>query len=162
MSKGMKTLFSVLVSLLVLLMMGGCATGKYVPRPNEELYGTWINEKSVNAFHIQKWIISSSGMKEYSNVSASLPVVEGEPAQIDRKWTDSEGNIWYRSVGTIKRDDGTILVGKTLLKLSKSATVLEAVNTIYDPNLGSVDYPTEINPKPPALQNYYIFYRAGE
>lgn len=149
-----------LFCLLVVLGLAGCVSAKYVPQPHEEFYGTWINEKSVNAFHIQKLIISPSGTKEYSNVSDSLPSVEVKPDQVDRKWTDSEGNTWYRKFGTIERDDGSILSYKALQKLSKSATVLEIVNTIYDANLGSVDYPTEISPKPPALQNYYIFYRA--
>ena len=44
----MKTRFFVAVMLIVfitLILAGRCATQKqaYIPKPNEELYGTWVN-----------------------------------------------------------------------------------------------------------------------
>jgi len=40
MKLGMRPL-GALVFALALILLGGCATGKYIPTPNEELYGTW-------------------------------------------------------------------------------------------------------------------------
>ena len=75
---------------------------------------------------------------------------------IDSKWTDSEGNIWYKVIGM-----GLGLYGgeksQELYKLSKSGTVMERAINIpvkeFDPTL----FPTRIEPK---SWTYRILFRA--
>jgi hypothetical protein len=50
--------FCALAILLSMNPLGVLAQGKYVAKPNEELYGTWINDKSINSYHVQKKITS--------------------------------------------------------------------------------------------------------
>ena len=150
----------VLLTLLVMLMFGGCATAKYVPKPNEEINGTWINEK----ISPQKNVNTPDGWKQYLPVSDSVPFYEGT-GEIISKWTDSEGNIWYKSLITITGGtgdgDATKIILAELDKLSKSATVWESVWTMptNEQELKTPIYPTTIDPKNP---NYGIYYRAGD
>src|SRR5208283_230530 len=89
-----------LFALLALSILGGCATGEYIPKPNEELYGTWINEQNGgNIFLPQGVVFTADGYKLYCSLSDSNPCEVGT-SWIDSKWTDSEGNIWYRTFGT--------------------------------------------------------------
>ena len=146
--------------LLALLLLGGCAPGK----PKEEIYGTWTNDTSTNTYvimngHIQKEVITPDGWKQYSKISDTDRLQEGA-AQIESKWTDSDGNIWYKRRITVTAgnlaDPGT--KDQELDKLSKSATVWESVFVLvgnWHPEL----YPPTIDPK---AANYRIYYRAGK
>ena len=121
-------LFSAIVVLLALILLGGCAPGK----PKEEIYGTWTNDTSTNTYvimsgHIQKEVITPDGWKQYSKILDTDRLQEGT-AQIESKWTDSDGNIWYKrriivTAGNLA-DAGT--KDQELDKLSKSATVWES------------------------------------
>ena len=147
------------LAMLALILLEGCAPSK----PKEEIYGTWTNDTSTNTYvimsgHIQKVVINPDGKwKEYSNISDSDYLQEGTRT-IDSKWTDSEGNIWYKIVMVVTdgklADPGT--TAQELDKLSKSATVWESVFAL----VGKVHpelYPTSIDPK---TSNYRIYYRA--
>jgi hypothetical protein len=144
----------VIIALLVLLMLGSCAPAKYVPKANEELYGTWINEKAAR----QKMVVTSDGWKQYLLLSDPTPVSAGTE-EIISKWKDSEGNVWYKTI--ILHTEGVVMGNHyTLLnKLSKSATVWESVWSYVDnQDLKNPTYPNNIDPQNP---NYGIYYRAG-
>ena len=150
-------LLSASIVCVALVLLGGTVWAQYVPKPNEELYGTWINDKTINAFHVQKRVHTADGdVKEYDDLSGSTLLAEG-PSRIDRKWTDSDGNIWYE---VYERLTGGVYAGndfQRLFKLSKSATVLEYVqNYGY---VGPNNYPTKIDP---GRGDYKIFYRAAQ
>jgi hypothetical protein len=142
--------------LLALLILGGCATAKYVPKPNEELYGNWTNEYTGNNDNIQKQVYSASGWKDYHLLADTVPVDQGT-FQIDSKWTDANGNIWYRSYCTQKTGPAAGFDSQMLSKLSKSATILEWVYKQSSP-YAPVSYPTQIDTK---SDTYHIFYRTG-
>ena len=143
------------IVLLASILLGGCASGKYVPTANEQLYGTWINEKSINQFHVQKAICTSDGWKEYYNISDTFPLNEGT-REIVSKWVDDNGNIWYKTFSTITFGKNTGLKGQELNKLSKSCTVWESV---VEPvgEFNSSSFPKKIDPN---NWTYNILYRA--
>ena len=139
--------------LLSVFLIESCAPRKYVPKTNEEINGTWINEKIAP----QKVVNSPSGWKEYSYASDAVPLDEGNGG-IDSKWTDSEGNIWYRTFSTVTSATYKGTKTQGLEKISKSGKVYESVFNIvaeFDPK----NYPTKIDPKD---SNYRIYYRAKE
>jgi hypothetical protein len=75
--------------------------------------------------------------------------------RIDDKWTDSDGNIWYKSFITIAKGSWKGYKFQDLQKISQFGTVQEIVFI----SVGELDpklYPTEIDPK---NDNYQIFYR---
>jgi hypothetical protein len=115
------------IVLLALVLLGGCG-----PNANEEVCGTWINDKvSGDVAHPQKFIETSVGYmrlgyKLYSGVSDSGPSEIGTE-KIDSKWTDSEGNIWYKTLGTVTAGQYKGTKFQCLYKISKSATVCEFV-----------------------------------
>jgi hypothetical protein len=139
-------------------MLGGCATGKYVAKPNEEIYGTWTNDqpppahsKTVNT---QKEVISADKNKLYYHISDESPMSEGTEV-ITSKWIDSDGNIWYKTLLAYTSGTANGIKYQVLYKLSKSATVLELEWSMvgdFDPS----QYPTKIDPKD---SEYRILYR---
>jgi hypothetical protein len=146
----------VLATLVALVLLGGCATGKYAPKANEELYGTWTNEDTANIDLIQRQVYSSGEWKDYHKLADSVPVDE-TTFQIDSKQTDATGNIWYRLSCTQKTGPAAGVDFRMLSKLSKSSTVLEYVFKMSSP-YGPISYPTQIDTK---SDTYHIFYRAG-
>ena len=145
----MLLLFALLV-LLSLILLGSCAPRKYVPKPNEEIYGTWTNEKIFP----QKVVNTADGWKQYNYIADSVPLIEGTGTP-DSKWTDSEGNIYYKGFDTVT--SGTYKGNKfqELDKLSKSGTVWESVSTMVR-EFEASNYPAKIDPKD---SSYRIYYR---
>jgi len=153
-------LFGASIVLLASIHVGGWAEEKYMPKEDEELYGTWTNEQGVkDYYHPPKSVVNTDGYKNFVNVSDSVPFEEGT-RQIDSKWIDSEGDIWYKTFGTVTTGVYKGYKYQALVKISKSRTVSEFVfRSIgfleFDPN----DYPTKIDPNDPT---YTIQYRAKE
>ena len=77
---------------VALVLLAGCGPGKYVPKANEEIYGTWINE----GIRYQKLVLSAGADKEYFNVADAEPDMQATE-QISTKWIDGDGNIWYKT-----------------------------------------------------------------
>ena len=144
----------ILVSLL-LLIAGGCITGKkaHVATDHEELYGTWVNKeydkRSINA----KWVLKPDGALEGYTTSNSKKIKETGEFIITDKWTDSEGNIWYKymkntlEIGAIKNPHTYYF----LLKIHKDLDIAEEL-------WSSIDYPTEFDPDN-VRHNYLVYYR---
>jgi hypothetical protein len=143
------------------------AQDKYVPKANEELYGTWTNE-NASTMQPQKSINFPGGYKAYEKITDTSPFEEGTE-QIAEKWTDSEGNVWYKIINVITL--GIVPSGpykgydykgwkiQCLQKVSNSGTVREwtwVQVPAFDPSL----YPTKIDPTD--SQHYAIVYRAKE
>ena len=143
----------VLAVLVVLFTASGYAqTTDYIPKANEELYGTWTNE----SMSPQKTVNFAGGCKDFDLLSDSVSF-GGGTEQIASKWKDSEGNIWYKTLD--KGTAGGAYAGykwQALQKFSKLGTVREfEVKVVgeFDPN----SYPTKIDPKD---SSYKIYYRA--
>jgi hypothetical protein len=135
---------------LVLILLGGCAPGKYIPKPNEELYGTWINEKAVP----QRVVIFAGGFKQYYQIADTVPTYSEGTLEIENKWQDAQGNIWYKSLATDLPGGEKF---QTLVKISKSATVYERVYAeVFE--FSPKNYPTRIDPK---SGTYDIFFRSA-
>jgi hypothetical protein len=124
----------------------------YVPKRNEEIYGTWINPKyrGEDPSNEQKYVNYEWGYGE-----GFLKVTDKNP--IDRwtyiiadKWTDTNGNIWYK----VFTQQAGPLYGSTwftLNKLSANGTVMEF---IWDYKY----FPMEADLNPNAI-NYRIYNR---
>jgi len=144
------------VAVVALLLLGGGSTRKYVPRANEELNATWIQEN--NDHRAQKEIIGPDGRFEtYWKLSDPNPAWEGT-FEIVKRWTDRKGNAWYRVQGTVTGCRGQAKsygipcpgVGSKwheLFRITKSGTALE-VNRRPVMELSSKVFPTRIDPNP--------------
>ena len=142
-------LLSTLLVLLALMLLGGCAPQKYVPKANEEIYGTWTNKKIFP----QKVVNTADGWKQYNYISDSVPLLEGI-ARAESKWTDSEGNIYYKGSSTVTSETAKGSKWQELDKLSKSGTVWESVSTMVR-EFEASNYPTKIDPKDSSYRIYY-------
>ncbi|MGA2765875.1 MAG: hypothetical protein ABSG17_21215 [Spirochaetia bacterium] len=149
-------ILAVLLSFLTLIMLGSCGPGKYVPKANEEIYGTWTNEKygimNAKIYSPQKEIIDASGYTAYQSTSDHNPSAKG-PETIVSKWTDSEGNIWYKTLATGSNGE-QVFTRQALEKLSKFATVRECMYS-WLPKLNPDSYPKDIDPVEPEYKIYY-------
>ena len=104
-----------------------------------------------------KMVKSSDGFKDYFPLDESTPF-RGGTEEIFKKWTDTDGNIFYQTLNTFT--SGPIGVKtQCLCKVSQSGTVLEMVwrqtGTEIDPN----KFPAKIDPK---SADYLVFQRSKE
>jgi hypothetical protein len=138
------------VALLFLLMpeVRIWAQESIVAKVDEELYGTWANENSrADVLAGQKVVVAADAMKIYCKVSDQAPGMEVS-WDITSKWTDSEGNVWYKTLGT---STGGLYKGakwQTLEKVSKSGLIWErAMNLLERGRFNPAFYPRSIDPK---------------
>jgi len=148
---------NVILIFAVLIFIGNYAIGEdeYVPAENEEIYGTWVNPSYRTgvgelywAWFAQKMIYKPGGTLEAYDAVADIGHFSAEYKIID-KWSDSEGNTYYKLY--TKWGDKTY-GQKTvyeLHKVSNSGLTLEYINT-YD------EYPTEFDTDHP---QYHIYNR---
>jgi hypothetical protein len=151
----MKTtkLLSGVVSILIFLAFTlGYAEEKkaYVPKDDEEIYGTWANTDYGVGFRGVKLVISPDGkFTEYGTETSTRPTLSGT-FNITKKWTDSNGeNIWYKATFDAEQVQ---TIYYHIIRISESGTVME-----YE--YSSIDYPTKIDPNDLESQNYTIRYR---
>ena len=140
----MKTRKLVSILILVLAVFVLLAGGS----KKEEYYGTWVNtDYDVTNFIRAKTIHNHDGtLIKYMSTSDTKPY-KTATFTIEDKWTDSEGNIWYKILYT---ETEQILSNFELTKISDNGTTLELVISI-------IDYPTEIDPRYDVT--YLIYYR---
>lgn len=118
----------------------------YVPKENEEIYGTWVNTDNSGGYtEEQKIVIAPGGCKFYG--MAAFEIHSGNDMHtIVEKWVDSEGNIWYK-----RHIDTSYGEWIELDKISDNGTTLEYVISFITSRL-----PTKIDPN---HKDYRIYYR---
>ena len=116
----------------------------YIPKSNEEIYGTWINEDMTS----QQLIYYYWGYaEEYREVSHETPAYKFTFTIVE-KWSDSKGNVWYK---TFNRHNASILNVFWITKIINNGTVYESVY-----NEGEFLSKDELNVD---HFNYLIYYR---
>jgi hypothetical protein len=142
-----------LLVLVGVIALGGRVVCQYIPLANEELFATWLNVNMA----LQKTVNLNGEIKDYMFKDDSSTYQEATE-QIASKWTDSDGNIWYQTFGTMTSGPYKGIKYQDLHKLSKDATVNEfqfkAPVFSFSPN----GYPKELDS---SNSNYRIYYRAG-
>jgi hypothetical protein len=130
------------------------AQEKYTPSENEELFGTWTNEKMFPPQLVE----NPNGTFEEHFPIDNPKAFKGGTIEIVKKWTGSDGSIYYYSFDTTTfgADKGRKV--KALWKISELGKVLEVVRRVtgwseFDPK----GMPTEIDPKD---SFYQIFARS--
>ena len=138
----MKSLLTLLLSVTLLGFTGNLLAKEkpYVPKDNEELYGTWVNEK----YHHKKVVFFSDGTYGVT-INPKDELGFKDTYQITAKWTDTEGNIWYKAF----LESSYRGPGYWLIKISNSGNTYESVSD-------RGDYPTKIDSD---NDHYHIFYR---
>ena len=132
------------VILILVAFSGTVFSGEkeYKATEKEELFGTWVN-KDYSGRPPQKVIIKLGGSELFPNGNEKEAQWKTEQI-ISHKWTDSEGNIWYKSKYKMPGDSGF-----QLLKVSNSGQTLEY---IFQP----IEHPKELDIN---NDNYRIYYR---
>ena len=153
-----KTLVYILVFLVAVLAgVSSFAADKekygfYVPSSKEEIFGTWVNKEysGTREVHPQKLVFRFWGYEEeYNNIADNNSSYQDTFFLVD-KWTDSEGNIWYK----VYAQNGQMKSGLFgLVKISKGGTVFESINTLYPMMWPTVADMNQDNPQ------YRIYYR---
>jgi hypothetical protein len=147
----MKSLLALILCLVLVAISGSALAGgyrmPYVATDKEELYGTWVNMDFAGiGRRPQKMIIYPDGRIEYFRSAAVERVSHKVRYLITRKWSDPEGNIWYKSHWVHSAGVECF----ELIKISNSGKTYESA---YDTH----EYPTKIDP---AEDDYYrIYYR---
>jgi hypothetical protein len=150
-----RMLVSILILVFtVLIVVGSCSTGKkaYVAKEDEGFYGTWVNPDYDEGEHWGKLVLKPGAFEWYTKTDSTHSTRYGETTITD-KWTDSEGNIWYKYMDTLTVYGGSKDTNPKygLVKIDKLANTFEIVAS-------GIDYPTEIDPDS-LLYTYRIYYR---
>lgn len=122
----------------------------YVANENEELYGTWVNEdyNGSSKYAIFEWKADGTFIV-HRKTTDELPWEDGTYTITD-KWTESNGDIWYKVTWDIYYFGRS---GFFLICISNSGSTLESANSFSD-------YPTQIDPSNKDYQTYMgIRYR---
>ena len=145
-----KLISGVILPLAVLLLIASCAKKPYAAKEDEEIYGTWVNTSygTTKDLFSQKRIYKSDGTLEEYGGMADIAHLTYKYTIID-KWTDSEGNIWYKLITEYGDKTYGSRPAYELRKISNSALTLEFVFSMDN-------YPTEIDPN---HRYYFIYYR---
>jgi hypothetical protein len=147
-----KKLLPISLVLLCIVALGATSRDKYVPKPDEELYGTWTNKQYDPSWQHQKSVVTAVGEKRYARATDTVPLEEST-LHVDAKWIDTDGNIWYKVYGVVTFGPYTGYNWQALEKISKSGAVREtqlSTASQYDPEW----YPTELKP-----DDTYTFYK---
>jgi hypothetical protein len=150
-----RTLILVVLIMALLIVAGSCATGKkgYVAIEDEELFGTWINPDYDDTGKNGKIIIKPEGTyDEYDNSNSDSTFLKWGYSITD-KWTDSDGNTFYKFiVKDISTEDSDYKHKYYFLaKIDKTGNVYEHVFTYF-----GQDFPSEVDPN---HGHYSIFNR---
>jgi len=148
--------------LAVLIIAGSCATQKRIVKDSEEFYGIWINEEYKGSTPpLKKNVFNPDGTWEYFRKEASpwetdIEILEGGWIRdffgtytIEDKWTDSDGNVWYKVdllFGIKKEYTNTYYL---LMRISDSNKIMEYMED-------RIRYGEKIEPK---STKYRIYYR---
>ncbi len=149
----MKTRMLVPILILVFAVMvisEGFATEKKVTKRDYRFVsGTWINEDYDSYAFVARCELHRDGSWDgYNRILDTGKKVAGHYALVD-KWTDSEGNIWYKThVWWGSMVEGHPMEYK-LDKFSESGKVWEYIGDKFA-------FPTEIDESHP---KYHIYYR---
>jgi len=136
---------------LAVLIISECfATEKKVTKRDYRFRsGTWINEDfNSHAFFARLELYRDGSWDGYNRISDTGKKETGHYAIVD-KWTDSEGNIWYKTHWWYGPIDEEHISDYEIDKLSESGKVWEYISDAYE-------FPTEIDESDP---RYHIYYR---
>jgi len=142
--KNSQTLTCILALFGVLTSMCSCVSNRYRPTNNEEMYGTWINEEYNSCVFPGKLVVNPDRTWEmFVSISDSDPFSTGKFLITD-KWTDEEGNVWYKNEVYVfsyleVEYPGDTVSAYEIWKIDKYGTMKENW-------MGNTDYPTNLAP----------------
>ena len=136
----MKKVVSIFILSIILPFNYAHSGEPYVPKENEEYYGTWVNEEYNNVDTYAKWVINSNGTwAGYDAVwLKDVPSSKGS-FKIIAKWKDQNGDVWYK---TTWKNETWGQSGYDLIHISDSGSTMEAASY-------TLDFPTKIDPTKP-------------
>jgi len=138
--------FLALAVTIVIFAVIGCA--------REPLHATWTNKDYEHSYWTWRFTYKPDGSSEGWSTGRPLaqPANDEGRYRIEKKWSDSEGNAWYRIAGKgciAPYSDLKATKDYGLVKIHASGKVLEG-------EWSSVDFPTGFG----ALGNkHFTFYR---
>lgn len=139
---------------LAALAVVGCATRPFTVKPNDPLYGTWINEewgKKGEGMGFAKITLFADGRRLfYDDTADTEPAYEGTYV-LEEAWIDRQGNRWYKAKGAFwPKAGGAKTEEFKLCKVNREGTTLESSSAGYG-------YPSTVEPLTSPF--YGIWYR---
>ena len=145
----MKSLLALILCLVLVAFSGNALAEEkaYVPKQDEELYGTWVNPDYNTETSPAKTLLNPDGTSlSYWKEESTLVATRGNFSITD-KWSDSAGNVWYKITYTWKMG-GYSETGYELARISNSGKTYEYVSS-------RAEYPKELSPKHPSYSIYH-------
>jgi beta-lactamase regulating signal transducer with metallopeptidase domain len=129
-------------------LLGAAGKTRYVAKPHEEHEGTWTSQRA----EFQKVVVFPGGARMYTLVSDSEPKLEVRD-EIFSKWTDPQGNAWYKTYRTVVAGRYRGLKIQVLARISGSGNHNDSEAFIvseFDPET----FPSQVIPGDPCYAAY--------
>lgn len=138
---------------LISLFAISCATRPVVIKPDDPLFGTWVNdqhEKLGNIWFAKKVFFPDGRELGFDYIADTEPYREYR-ISIDKAWIDATGSHWYQihHIGWQYTNKEMKVESFDLIRINAQGTVLEQV-------IGRFDYPDELSPTD---INYVLYYK---
>ena len=142
-----------IICLAVSIFVGSCATTHNPDKMVLERFcGTWANpayeHKPGEYTPVAKIIINPDGTYLRYQRMDEAGVTGAGYYTVEKRWTDSEGNIYYHITLYLPYSQ------RTFYLLAK----VDRFNMVWENQFSNIDYPTEINPKD-WHTTYRVYYR---
>jgi hypothetical protein len=136
----MNRLSALALSIAALVFIGSvCAA-------SEEFFGTWVNPDYNTETLCAKVVCNPDGTQlSFGTIDTTVVRYRGK-FSITEKWTDAEGNIWYKVIAT-SSVGGYSETSYGLYRIRNSGATMESVGS-------RAEYPKELNPKHPSYNIY--------
>jgi beta-lactamase regulating signal transducer with metallopeptidase domain len=137
---------------IVPLLALTCATKPMVVKPDDPIFGTWVNEeydKGNRAWNARFEMFPDGRELDYLKSADQTPSNEGRNV-FEEKWVDTDGNHWYkiRATNWLYPSKAGYWEGFAVVRVSASGTVLEGVSA-------ELGYPKDVSPLGPGYGIYY-------
>jgi hypothetical protein len=151
----MNTRFMIVGLAIALLFVAAnsYAQKMYVPKADEEIYGTWTNQ----GMEFRKNVSFYGGSRDYMQIEDNVAIFESN-VQLVEKWIDTDGNVWYKILGNVISGAYQGTKWQSLEKISKAGTVREWVAKIVTA-FADDNYPSAISASD---NDYRIYYRSKQ
>jgi len=144
-------LLKICLCCLLPVLTFACATQPAAPENTEAISGTWVNtEYSGRILHFQKIIIDPIDLTiQWCYKSEAARPDYKHPYTIMEKWTDSEGDTWYKLEWLDRGNKRSKYL--ELSRISQSGMTLELVN-----QRERQWWPSKIDPDHLSYRIYYL------
>jgi len=138
---------------LISIVAGSCATRPVAIKPDDPLFGTWVNDQhnKTGSIWFAKKVFFPNGRELGFDYIADTEPSREYRISIEKAWIDAKGSHWYQihHLGWQYINNELKVESFDLVRINTQGTILEQA-------IGRFDYPDELSPTD---IDYVVYYK---